>query len=116
MNSADVRMIQRGGGFSFPSKSLHCLSVVGQAFGKELECDESVEANVLCFIHNTHPATAKFLDNAVVGDGLADSSIQGPIPPSASEPLQLKVVRSEGGPAVYQDAWPTMAGDPRWAP
>jgi Tol biopolymer transport system component len=46
----------------------------------------------------------------------AASSIQGPIPPSASEPLQLKVVRSEGGPAVYQDAWPTTAGNPRWAP
>jgi Tol biopolymer transport system component len=76
------------------------------------------------FTHDSVPGTStSWPEVALSPDGKqvayvtwAASSIQGPIGPSASEPLQLKVMRSEGGPAVFQDAWPAMAGNPRWAP
>jgi hypothetical protein len=39
---------------------------------KKLVRDEVVEARVLGLLHHGHSATAQFLDDAVVRDGLAD--------------------------------------------
>jgi hypothetical protein len=40
--------------------------------GKEFQGDEAVELSVLDLVNNTHPATTKPIDNAVVRDGLPD--------------------------------------------
>jgi hypothetical protein len=39
---------------------------------QELERDEAVKASVFRFVHDTHAATAKFFDDAVVRNGLAN--------------------------------------------
>ena len=47
---------------------------------------------------------------------LPNTPVEHPGSPSASRPNQLKVIPFEGGPPVYQFAWPPSASDPRWAP
>jgi hypothetical protein len=42
---------------------------------KKLENCETVESSVLGFVHHAHPATAQLLDDAVMGDTLADELI-----------------------------------------
>ena len=37
---------------------------------QELECDKASTEGVLCFVDKSHPTTAEFLDDAVVGNGL----------------------------------------------
>jgi len=64
-----------GKSFCLTSKPLHCLAVVGQRFGEEFESHKPVEAGVLGLVHHTHPAATKFLDDAVVGDGLTDEGV-----------------------------------------
>jgi hypothetical protein len=40
--------------------------------GQEFQGDESVQAGILGFVDDTHPATAELLNHAIVRDGLAD--------------------------------------------
>ena len=44
------------------------------------------------------------------------TSLEGPIPPSASKPMQLTVIPFDGGRPIYQFDWPPLASSPRWAP
>jgi Tol biopolymer transport system component len=44
------------------------------------------------------------------------TSLEGPSPPSKSEPTHLKVMPIDGGPAIHESAWPPFASSPRWAP
>jgi hypothetical protein len=37
--------------------------------------NEAVEADVLSLVHHTHPTPTEFLNDAVVGDGLADERL-----------------------------------------
>jgi len=41
---------------------------------QELQSNKAVQLHVLRLVDHTHPATAEFLDNAVVRDGLANHS------------------------------------------
>jgi serine/threonine protein kinase/Tol biopolymer transport system component len=45
-----------------------------------------------------------------------NNSTGGTMAPSASQPLQLKVIPLEGGAPLQQFDWPATAGNPRWAP
>ncbi|MGO9606479.1 MAG: hypothetical protein ACLQAT_24330 [Candidatus Binataceae bacterium] len=65
-------MIQCGRGLRFASKASQCLRVASNFIGQELEGYKTIEPGVFRFIDPTHPAAAKFLDDAVVRDGLAD--------------------------------------------
>jgi Tol biopolymer transport system component len=38
------------------------------------------------------------------------------MPPSASQPLQLKIIPFDGGAPLRQFDWPATAGNPLWAP
>jgi hypothetical protein len=38
--------------------------------------DEAIKAGVLGLIHDTHPAAAEFLNDAIVRDGLADHGVE----------------------------------------
>jgi eukaryotic-like serine/threonine-protein kinase len=44
------------------------------------------------------------------------TSLEGPTPPTASKPNQLKVIPFDGGPPIYQFDWPPLASGPHWAP
>ncbi|MGA2647622.1 MAG: protein kinase [Candidatus Sulfotelmatobacter sp.] len=45
-----------------------------------------------------------------------NNSAGGSMPPSASQPLQVKIIPLEGGAPLQQFDWPATAGTPRWAP
>jgi Tol biopolymer transport system component len=44
------------------------------------------------------------------------SSLEGPVPPTASKPNRLKVISFDGGPPIFQFDWPPLASGPHWAP
>ncbi len=44
------------------------------------------------------------------------NSTGGNMPPSASQPLQMRIIPLEGGAPLQQFDWPATAGNPRWAP
>jgi hypothetical protein len=72
IDRADVGMVQCRRSSCFALKSLNCLLILRQIVGQKLECHASAQFRVLSLVHYTHPASAEFLDNAVVQDGLAD--------------------------------------------
>jgi hypothetical protein len=41
------------------------------------ERDKAVDANVLRLVHESHPATAQFLADSILGDGLPDPILRG---------------------------------------
>ena len=75
MNGADVGMIQRGRGASLALEPAQRLPVASQFVRQELERDEATEPGVLRFVNHAHSAAAELLDDAVVGEGLADQGI-----------------------------------------
>ena len=78
VNGADVGMVEGGGGLGFALEAAEGLRILGDFVGQELERDEATEFDVLGLVDDSHAATAEFLDDAVVRDGLADQS--GKIP------------------------------------
>src|SRR5208283_6056663 len=72
IDGADVGVVQRGCGLGFPLKTAQGHCVLGEVVGKELQGDVAAELQVFRLVHNTHPAAAELLDDAVVRDGLAD--------------------------------------------
>src|SRR5207302_731233 len=72
VNGADVGMIESGSGARFTLKTLEGLGVGGDVLGKKFEGDEAAQLDVLGLIDNTHASAAEFLNDAVMGDGLAD--------------------------------------------
>jgi hypothetical protein len=75
MNGADVGMIQRGRGPSFALEPAQCLPVASQIVGEELEGHEATKAGILRFVDHAHAAAAELLDDAVVGEGMADQGV-----------------------------------------
>ena len=72
VDRTDVGMVERRSGARLPAEALQRLWVTRHLIGKELEGDEPAEARVLGFVHHAHAAAPEFIDNAVVGDDLAD--------------------------------------------
>src|ERR1035441_478477 len=71
-------MVQGGGGTGLGAKPFQRFGVAFDLLRKELECDQTAQADVLGLIHDPHPATADFLDDAIVRNGLAHH--QGKLP------------------------------------
>jgi hypothetical protein len=66
VDGADVRVVQSRGSFSFPLETAECLFVVREIVWEKLERDLTTELQVLGLVDDTHPATAQFLEDAVV--------------------------------------------------
>jgi len=77
INSADVRMVEGGGGLRLTLKSLQGLRVLGEGFREELEGDEPAEALVLGLVHDAHASAAQLLEDAIVRYRLADHGALG---------------------------------------
>ena len=60
----------------FAPKALQRLQVFRHVFRKELQGDVATEAQVLGFVDHTHATAAELLEDAVVGDGLADECVR----------------------------------------
>src|SRR5262249_50781109 len=50
--------------------------VAGDVFRQEFQGHKATEAGVFGFVDDAHPAAAELIDNAVVGDDLADEAIR----------------------------------------
>jgi hypothetical protein len=72
VNGADVGMIQCRGCLGFALKSAKGLRIFGHVVREEFESYKAAQLHVFSFVDDTHPASAQFLDDAVVRDGLAD--------------------------------------------
>lgn len=60
-----------GCGFGFALKPAQGLRVVRNVVGQEFESDKAREFDVLGLVHHSHSAAAEFLNDPVMGDGLA---------------------------------------------
>ena len=72
VDGADVRMIKGGGGAGLALKTVQRCRIGRKIRGQELEGNMPAELEVLSFIHHTHAATAKLLQDSVMGNGCAD--------------------------------------------
>src|SRR5438046_2003631 len=73
MDGADVRMIERGGGAGLLHEALaqrgpSIVGMPGELGWEKLEGDNPVEFAILRLVDHTHPATAQFRQDGVVGD------------------------------------------------
>ena len=76
VQSADVRVVERGCGAGFAAKSFDGLGVVRNVVGEEFQRNASAEARVLGFVHHAHSAAAQLFHYAIVRDVAAyDRSI-----------------------------------------
>jgi len=76
VNRADVRVIQRRGGFSLTSKTIERSLIAGHLDRQEFESHGAMESGVLRFVHDAHAATTESFENTVVGDGLPEEGLR----------------------------------------
>jgi hypothetical protein len=69
-------MIQRRSRLRLSLKTCERLRVFRYVVGQKFQCHETMQAGVLGLVNNAHTTAAEFLDNAVMGDGLADERIE----------------------------------------
>jgi len=72
VDRADIGMVQGRSRLSLSLKAGQGLWISGYFIGKKLQGNKPVQRYVLSLVDHTHPATAEFLDNAVVRDGLTN--------------------------------------------
>jgi hypothetical protein len=72
MDRANVRMVQCRCGPGFALKAFERLGIFGDVIGKKFQRDEATELGVLGFVHDSHAAATKLLNDAAVGDDLAE--------------------------------------------
>jgi hypothetical protein len=77
MNGADVWVVQCGRGLCFALKTCQCLQISRNGVRQELQRHVAVQPRILGLIDHTHPAPAQFLQDTVVGNGLAYERISG---------------------------------------
>jgi hypothetical protein len=67
---------------------------LGYIFGQKLQGDEATKLGVLSLVNDTHPAPAKFFDDAVVRNGLPDhwAEILGPERGRVNEGVEVACV------------------------
>ena len=52
------------------------MRIRGDVIGQELEGNEAIELNIFSLIDNTHPTASELLEDAVMGNGLADHGLK----------------------------------------
>ena len=72
VNSADIGVVQGGGGASFAAEAFKRVGVTHEIVGKKFEGDEAAEIEILGFVDDAHAAAADFFQDAIVRDSLAD--------------------------------------------
>src|SRR5581483_5048905 len=91
VNGANVGMVQRRRGLCLAAKSSQRLWIPRYVLGQELQRNKAMQPRVFGLIHNPHSATAKFLHNAVMGNGLPDHDA----PPCKAEHLSKSMRANE---------------------
>src|SRR6266851_427222 len=79
IDRADIGMVEGRRSLSLSLETSQCLGISGDIVRQEFQGDKAMESGVLSLIHNTHPAAAELLDDAVVRDVLTDQFERTPI-------------------------------------
>jgi hypothetical protein len=61
-----------GRGFGLPYEALQKVRLLGHLVRQELQGYETIQLGVLGLVDDAHPATPELLEDAIVGDRLAD--------------------------------------------
>jgi hypothetical protein len=69
-------MIESGGGFGFTAKAFEGLAILSYIERKKFESDKTIETSVFGFVDDAHATTAKFFQDAVVGNGLPKKGVR----------------------------------------
>ncbi len=72
INSADIGVIQRGGGARLKEKTIERGGVAGEGVRKEFKRDTAMQVEVFSLIDHPHAAGTKLGKNAIVADGRPD--------------------------------------------
>src|SRR6185436_5473937 len=96
-------MIERRGGLRLPLETLAGSRVVVVGVGEELQRDITAQACVLGLVDDAHAPASQFLEDAVMGDGLANHWMK----PSIAVPVLASAFMSAqgspgAGPRGYQ--------------
>jgi hypothetical protein len=51
---------------------LNTSGSLGHLIGEEFQSDKTIQAGILSLVDHTHTPATEFLDDAIVGDGLAN--------------------------------------------
>ena len=81
VDRADVGMAESRRRTHLAAKPFQSLRVMRHLSGQELQSHEAAEASVFGLVHDTHPPAAQLLNDAVVGNGLADHGKKSPSKP-----------------------------------
>src|SRR6266849_6563962 len=87
VDGANVRMVQGRRGSRFPLEAAQCPRVSSYVIRKELQCDESIEFEILGLVDDTHPAATEFFHDVVMRDSFADHRAR------SSSAVMLEVLR-----------------------
>ena len=79
INRADVGMIESGSGTCLTPEALQSSRITGHQLREKLQRDKAAKFRVFGFIDHTHPTAAQLLDDAVMGEGLADYVKASPV-------------------------------------
>ena len=72
IDRANARMIESRRRMRFAPKAIERLCIVRQIFGQEFQSYIAIKPNIPGLVDYAHSARAKFLNNAVPGDGMAN--------------------------------------------
>src|SRR5580693_1359281 len=72
VSGANIWVAQRAGGARFTPESFSGRGIVHKFGRQEFERNGAAQPYVLGAINHSHPSSAQLLDNAIVGEGLAD--------------------------------------------
>jgi hypothetical protein len=75
VDSADVRVIEGGCFLSLAAESFQSGGVVKHFGREEFQTHSPMEARVLGFVNDTHPAAPEFFEDAVMRNGLPDQRL-----------------------------------------
>ena len=68
VDSQDVRVVERGGGFGFLDETFDAALLGGDVVGEEFEGDWAAKFGVLCSVHLAHTACTYFGDDAITAN------------------------------------------------
>ena len=63
----DIGVIEFACGLTLFIKTFDVFFIFGEAFWQDFDCDDSVQAELSCFINDGHSACAEFAENQVAG-------------------------------------------------
>ena len=72
MNRADIRMVQRRSRLRLAPKSSPAPAISRHILRQKLQSHEAMQRGVLSLVHHAHAAAAKFLENSIMRDSLAN--------------------------------------------